>query len=93
MTEIPEKTNPALLSAECTGGIRMTRERVSADNKRIILNNRTVDINQLVPIKYKCGLGIFIWMLVPIIGCRRKYPCATLSNGRMPMPSRRMNAM
>jgi ribonucleoside-diphosphate reductase beta chain len=38
---------------ECTGGIRMTRERVSADNKRIILNNRTVDVNQLVPIKYK----------------------------------------
>ena len=31
----------------------MTRDRVSADNKRIILNNRTVDVNQLVPIKYK----------------------------------------
>ena len=31
----------------------MTRERVSADSKRIILNGRTVDVNQLVPIKYK----------------------------------------
>ncbi len=38
---------------ECAGGIRMTRERVSADNKKIILNSRTVDVNQLVPIKYK----------------------------------------
>ncbi len=33
--------------------IRMTRDRVSADNKRVINNDRTVDVNQLVPIKYK----------------------------------------
>ncbi len=33
--------------------IRMTRDRVSADNKRIINNDRTVDVNQLVPIKYQ----------------------------------------
>ena len=38
---------------KCVGGISMTRERVSADNKKIILNSRTVDVNQLVPIKYK----------------------------------------
>ena len=31
----------------------MTRERMSAENKRIINNDRTVDVNQLVPIKYK----------------------------------------
>jgi ribonucleoside-diphosphate reductase beta chain len=37
---------------DCSGGIRMTRDKVSADNKKILLNNRTVDINQLVPIKY-----------------------------------------
>ncbi len=33
--------------------IRMTRERVTADKKRIINNNRVVDVNQLVPIKYQ----------------------------------------
>ena len=33
------------VTPECTGGIRMTRERVSADNKKIILNSRTVDVN------------------------------------------------
>ena len=38
---------------ECSGGIRMTRERVSADSKTLINNGRTVDVNQLVPIKYK----------------------------------------
>ena len=48
MSEIVPNNQP-----ECVGGIRMTRERVSAENKRIILNNRTVDVNQLVPIKYK----------------------------------------
>ncbi len=42
-----------LKSQECAGGLRMSRERVSADNKKIILNNRKVDVNQLVPIKYK----------------------------------------
>ena len=33
--------------------IRMTQERVTADKKRIINNNRVVDVNQLVPIKYQ----------------------------------------
>jgi len=45
---------------ECAGGIRMTRERVSADNKRIILNNRTVDVNQLVPIKYQWAWHFYL---------------------------------
>ncbi len=45
-----------LMTKECTSSestIRMTAERVSAENKRIINNSRTVDVNQLVPIKYK----------------------------------------
>ncbi len=33
--------------------LRMTKERVSIDQKRIINNDRVVDVNQLVPIKYK----------------------------------------
>jgi ribonucleoside-diphosphate reductase beta chain len=45
---------------ECNGGIRMTRERVSADNKKIILNSRTVDVNQLVPIKYKWAWHFYL---------------------------------
>lgn len=45
---------------ECTGGIRMTRERVSSDNKRLILNSRTVDVNQLVPIKYKWAWRFYL---------------------------------
>lgn len=36
-----------------TTSIRMTKERISAENKRIINNDRIVDVNQLVPIKYK----------------------------------------
>src|SRR4029077_15516509 len=51
-----EETN----KIECTGGIRMTRERVSADSKRIILNGRTVDVNQLVPIKYKWAWHFYL---------------------------------
>ncbi|MCR4336772.1 MAG: ribonucleotide-diphosphate reductase subunit beta [Candidatus Omnitrophica bacterium] len=43
-----------------TTPIRMTRERVSADNKRIINNDRTVDINQLVPIKYKWAWSFYL---------------------------------
>ncbi len=31
----------------------MTKERVTVDKKRIINNERTVDVNQLVPIKYQ----------------------------------------
>src|SRR5471030_3428744 len=53
-------TNPDIKAPECTGGIRMTRERVSADKKRIILNNRTVDVNQLVPIKYKWAWHFYL---------------------------------
>lgn len=33
--------------------LRMTKERVTSDMKRIINNDRVVDVNQLVPIKYK----------------------------------------
>ncbi|MBI3314829.1 MAG: ribonucleotide-diphosphate reductase subunit beta, partial [Candidatus Omnitrophica bacterium] len=33
--------------------LRMTKDRVSVDKKRIINNDRMVDVNQLVPIKYK----------------------------------------
>ena len=33
--------------------LRMTKERVAVDKKRIINNDRVVDVNQLVPIKYK----------------------------------------
>ncbi len=33
--------------------LRMTRRRVTVDQKRIINNDRTVDVNQLVPIKYQ----------------------------------------
>jgi len=36
-----------------TSNVRMTKERVTVDKKRIINNERTVDVNQLVPIKYK----------------------------------------
>ncbi len=36
--------------SEC---IRMTKERVSAEKKRVINNDRIVDVNQLVPIKYR----------------------------------------
>ena len=49
-----------LKKQECAGGIRMSRERVSVDNKRIILNNRKVDINQLVPIKYKWAWHFYL---------------------------------
>jgi len=33
--------------------LRMTKERVNVDKKRIINNDRVVDVNQLVPFKYK----------------------------------------
>lgn len=50
---IKDTVESVMTKIDCAGGIRMTRERVSVDNKRIILNGRTVDVNQLVPIKYK----------------------------------------
>lgn len=40
--------------------IRMTSERVSADKKRIINNDRVVDVNQLVPIKYKWAWNYYL---------------------------------
>ena len=33
--------------------LRMTRDKVTVDNKKVINNDRAVDCNQLVPIKYK----------------------------------------
>ncbi|VAX36462.1 Ribonucleotide reductase of class Ia (aerobic), beta subunit [hydrothermal vent metagenome] len=38
---------------EQKSSLRMTRDLVSADNKKIMNNDRTVDCNQLVPIKYQ----------------------------------------
>ncbi len=40
--------------------IKMTKERVTVDNKRIINNDRTVDCNQLVPIKYKWAWSYYL---------------------------------
>lgn len=40
--------------------MRMTRDRVSAENKRILNNGRTVDVNQLVPIKYKWAWNFYL---------------------------------
>ena len=39
---------------------KMSKERVTADNKRIINNDRTVDCNQLVPIKYKWAWNFYL---------------------------------
>ena len=38
----------------------MTKTRVTADHKRIINNDRTVDCNQLVPIKYKWAWSYYL---------------------------------
>ncbi len=40
--------------------IRMSKERVTAEKKRIINNDRTVDCNQLVPIKYKWAWNYYL---------------------------------
>ena len=51
------------ISKECQSSgatIRMTKDRVSADNKFIINNDRTVDVNQLVPIKYKWAWHFYL---------------------------------
>ena len=45
---------------QCSGGIRMTRDRVSADSKKLINNGRTIDVNQLVPIKYKWAWRFYL---------------------------------
>ena len=39
---------------------RMSKERVTAEKKRIINNDRTVDCNQLVPIKYKWAWNYYL---------------------------------
>lgn len=39
---------------------KMTKARMTADNKRIINNDRTVDCNQLVPIKYKWAWNYYL---------------------------------
>ena len=39
---------------------RMSKERVTASSKRIINNERTVDCNQLVPIKYKWAWNFYL---------------------------------
>ena len=39
---------------------RMSKERVTTVNKRIINNDRTVDCNQLVPIKYKWAWNFYL---------------------------------
>lgn len=46
-----------------------TNRRVSVEDKRII--NCKTDVNQLVPLNIN-GRGINIFLLVPIIGCRKK---------------------
>ena len=38
----------------------MSQERVTVDNKRILNNDRTVDCNQLVPIKYKWAWNFYL---------------------------------
>ena len=38
----------------------MTRQRITVENKRIINNDRTVDCNQLVPIKYKWAWNFYL---------------------------------
>ncbi len=39
---------------------RMSKERVTIDKKRILNNDRTVDCNQLVPIKYKWAWNYYL---------------------------------
>jgi len=38
----------------------MTRDRVSVDNKKVINNDRAVDVNQLVPIKYQWAWHFYL---------------------------------
>lgn len=40
--------------------IQMTKERITADNKRILNNGRMVDCNQLVPIKYQWAWNYYL---------------------------------
>lgn len=43
-----------------TSEMRMTKDRITAENKRIINNDRTVDCNQLVPIKYRWAWNYYL---------------------------------
>ena len=40
--------------------LNMSKDRLTADSKRIINNDRTVDCNQLVPIKYKWAWHFYL---------------------------------
>ncbi len=40
--------------------MKMSKQRVTADDKKIINNDRTVDCNQLVPIKYKWAWNFYL---------------------------------
>lgn len=40
--------------------IRMSKDRITAENKRVINNDRTVDCNQLVPIKYQWAWNYYL---------------------------------
>ncbi|MCA9406747.1 MAG: ribonucleotide-diphosphate reductase subunit beta [Candidatus Omnitrophica bacterium] len=40
--------------------LKMTHDRVTMDNKKIINNDRTVDCNQLVPIKYRWAWNFYL---------------------------------
>ena len=39
---------------------RMSKERITVQGKRIINNDRAVDCNQLVPIKYKWAWNFYL---------------------------------
>lgn len=57
------EVTPEPLAKECsvTGtALRMTHERISVDSKRILRNNRMVDVNQLVPIKYNWAWHFYL---------------------------------
>jgi ribonucleoside-diphosphate reductase beta chain len=41
-------------------GVGMSKHRITVDQKRIINNDRTVDVNQLVPIKYKWAWDFYL---------------------------------
>jgi len=40
--------------------LRMTKKKVTVDKKRIINNDRTVDVNQLVPFKYTWAWNYYL---------------------------------
>jgi len=43
-----------------TSQIQMSKHRVTVDQKKVINNDRTVDVNQLVPIKYKWAWDFYL---------------------------------